>query len=273
MEDYTINEIGTLLEIPEATIRYYEKIGIISPSRKLNGYRVFGYEDIFNLVDCRRYSRFGLPLKEIAKSYAGTSEAAFRVRLREYNNAQKREDTIQHCITSHVSDLLDTLEMMPLRGDDIYVKKIPLQCYVLFGSNNNFIHNLNLNLPGSQTHISALSNIKRIFAYPSDYNTHAGGYFIDGKYLDALNIRNNDNYIVLPEHYAFCKSVKIKELDEFALHIQDCINFVVSKGYHIADQIYANSLVRIRIDDTFVRYTEIEIPIYALQKKASGHTK
>ena len=42
----TIKEVEQILEVPRATIRFYEKEGLISPSREENGYRDYSKEDL-----------------------------------------------------------------------------------------------------------------------------------------------------------------------------------------------------------------------------------
>lgn len=46
----TIKEVETLLEIPRASVRFYEKEGLISPTRSSNSYRDYSEEDVANLM-------------------------------------------------------------------------------------------------------------------------------------------------------------------------------------------------------------------------------
>ena len=41
----TMKEVEQLLEIPRATVRFYEKEGLVSPERGGNGYRNYTYEN------------------------------------------------------------------------------------------------------------------------------------------------------------------------------------------------------------------------------------
>lgn len=42
----TIKEVEKCLDIPRATVRYYEKEGLIDPIREENGYRDYSEEDV-----------------------------------------------------------------------------------------------------------------------------------------------------------------------------------------------------------------------------------
>ena len=45
----TIKEVEQYLGVPRATIRFYEKEGLISPNRVENGYREYSTEDVAKL--------------------------------------------------------------------------------------------------------------------------------------------------------------------------------------------------------------------------------
>ena len=45
----TIKEVEQYLEVPRATVRFYEKEGLIRPERGGNGYRDYSEEDVEKL--------------------------------------------------------------------------------------------------------------------------------------------------------------------------------------------------------------------------------
>jgi len=61
-----INTASRLTGISKDMIRFYEKKGIIHPSRKENGYRDYTDHDVFILVMARQYSCLGIDLSSIA---------------------------------------------------------------------------------------------------------------------------------------------------------------------------------------------------------------
>ncbi|MBB5753327.1 Cu(I)-responsive transcriptional regulator [Prosthecomicrobium pneumaticum] len=50
--------------LPAKTIRYYEEIGLIAPSRAANGYRDYGTADVERLVFLQRARRFGFSIAD-----------------------------------------------------------------------------------------------------------------------------------------------------------------------------------------------------------------
>lgn len=65
-DGYGIGELASRLEINKETIRYYEKIGLLSEAKRSeNGYRVYSKEDIDKIKLILILKKFGFTLKEI----------------------------------------------------------------------------------------------------------------------------------------------------------------------------------------------------------------
>lgn len=65
-DGYSIGELASKLEINKETIRYYEKIGLLSEARRSeSGYRVYSKEDIEKTKFILILKKFGFSLKEI----------------------------------------------------------------------------------------------------------------------------------------------------------------------------------------------------------------
>lgn len=63
---FTIGQLATAAEIPAATIRYYEKIGLLaSPSRSEGNYRQYGRDDLDRLTFVRRAREIGFSIDQI----------------------------------------------------------------------------------------------------------------------------------------------------------------------------------------------------------------
>ena len=57
--EYKIGEVSKILNISKEMIRYYEKQGILKPSRKEdNNYRTYSVMDVFLLMEIIRYQLF-----------------------------------------------------------------------------------------------------------------------------------------------------------------------------------------------------------------------
>ena len=61
----TIKEVEQYLEVPRATVRFYEKEGLISPERGGNGYRDYSEEDVERLRKIIVFRKLGMALTDI----------------------------------------------------------------------------------------------------------------------------------------------------------------------------------------------------------------
>ncbi len=67
-----INELEKALNISRANIRFYEKEGLINPSRKENGYREYDENDVAILKKIVIYRKLGIPIQDIRGIFDGT---------------------------------------------------------------------------------------------------------------------------------------------------------------------------------------------------------
>ena len=61
----TIKEVEQYLEVPRATVRFYEKEGLIRPERSGNGYRDYSTEDVERLRKIIVFRKLGMGLTDI----------------------------------------------------------------------------------------------------------------------------------------------------------------------------------------------------------------
>ena len=66
-DHYLISELAQEFDITPRTIRYYEKRGLIAPSRSKGNYRLFTRKDRARLKLILRGKRFGYSLEEISE--------------------------------------------------------------------------------------------------------------------------------------------------------------------------------------------------------------
>lgn len=80
--EYTVQKLGQLAGVSTRTLRYYDQIGLLQPSRvKSNGYRIYGQSEVNRLQQILFYKELGVSLdmiKEILSSSTFNAEAALR---------------------------------------------------------------------------------------------------------------------------------------------------------------------------------------------------
>ena len=85
-----IKEISENYDITPHTLRYYEKIGLLSPKYSENGYRDYSYEEIQRLNTIRDLRFFDVPLEDI-KKYLDTKNKALTKEILNFEREQLDE--------------------------------------------------------------------------------------------------------------------------------------------------------------------------------------
>ena len=72
--EYTINKLAKLAGVSSRTLRYYDEIGLLKPTRKsTTGYRIYGQREVDLLQQIMFYRELEVPLDEI-KAIISASE-------------------------------------------------------------------------------------------------------------------------------------------------------------------------------------------------------
>lgn len=67
---HTVKDTAARVGLPSRTLRYYDRIGLVSPPRTAAGYRIYGPEDEGRLRFIRRAKTLGFSLEEIRELIA-----------------------------------------------------------------------------------------------------------------------------------------------------------------------------------------------------------
>ena len=78
-----ISQLETVLGLPRASIRFYEKEGLLSPERLANGYRDYSQADVETLRRIKLLRALGLPLEDIKALQAGELRLGEALRTQE----------------------------------------------------------------------------------------------------------------------------------------------------------------------------------------------
>ncbi|MDD6467838.1 MAG: MerR family transcriptional regulator [Erysipelotrichaceae bacterium] len=88
---YKINEIAKLYNIGIDSLRYYEKVGLISPTRSENGYRLYSLSDIWVLNVIRDCLKLGFHTSKIKTYLKQRSIASTQQLLQEEQQAIEKQ--------------------------------------------------------------------------------------------------------------------------------------------------------------------------------------
>lgn len=92
-----IGEAAEQSGLPAKTIRYYEDIGLIKPSRAVNGYRAFSNTDLHNLAFVQRARSLGFSIEEC------------RALLSLYDDRERASADVKSLANNHLAQITDKI--------------------------------------------------------------------------------------------------------------------------------------------------------------------
>ncbi len=91
----TIKELETLTGLDRATIRFYEKAGLLAPQRLSNGYRDYSQEDALTLEKIALLRRLDLPLEDIRAVQGGEVPLTMALQRQHEALMERQHETAQ----------------------------------------------------------------------------------------------------------------------------------------------------------------------------------
>ncbi len=121
-EYYTISELAEEFDISTRTIRYYEEIGLLSPSRTPGNHRIFTRKDRARLKLILRGKRLGFTLEEIKQvldMYDVSEPEQIRLTIKIANEKLKEIDDKIEDLQILKNELLDLKEKLMKRLEEL----------------------------------------------------------------------------------------------------------------------------------------------------------
>ncbi len=118
---YTIGEISAICNVSKKALRYYDKIGVLTPDyvSEVNGYRYYSYKKMLQVPILKYYKQMGFKLEEMKGLIDGESrnylETNFKTKIEEL---QEQEVKIKNSCSAIVDwkELLDEARMVRQMG-------------------------------------------------------------------------------------------------------------------------------------------------------------
>ena len=254
-----MKDVMRLFHVSEGSLRYYEKMGIIHPLRDKNGYRVFDFDSLVNLIMCQKYNSFGLTYKDSIKSIKendfDTNIRLFREKLNENEIELQKLKMINNYYQSVLS------EMDYYKNNVITVMEIP-EMYYYEIEKGDFINSIDA------FEDEGIKHWLRIYEI-SDFEIW--GFLMDGKFkwkrvftVRKKLIENIDSFKpvngeYLPEVTALVKYITIQNHDINAISsaANELLEYGKTIGYSLSEVIRAKIVMNASNDVCIKLYAEI----------------
>lgn len=97
-----INELAKLCHVSKESIRYYESLGLLNPTRSLNGYREYRESDVDDLMFILNLKKLNLTLEDISILIA--------IKNKETSLSCKKETVL--FLETHITTITNQLQFM-----------------------------------------------------------------------------------------------------------------------------------------------------------------
>lgn len=139
-KQFSIKEVSRILGIPKDTLRYYDRIGLVSPCREHNSYRRYSKEDLVDLMNIQIMQYADFSLEEIKGRFQfhrmQSVDPAYCREVAEFLDTKKAETRKKIAHLEKVAQLLDaaieTLRDFKHESDQrlaVYVREIYLDLH------------------------------------------------------------------------------------------------------------------------------------------------
>lgn len=107
---FKIGEISRLYQISVDSLRYYEELGLLTPKRGANGYRLYRLNDIWRLNVIRDLRSLGFPMEQIKEYLNDRSIQTTERLLYDERNAIRQKILHLQTLQANVEERLSTIQ-------------------------------------------------------------------------------------------------------------------------------------------------------------------
>ena len=230
-----IKEASLLTGISRDMLRYYEKLGILSPGRnKKNGYRDYSIMDLNNAVMIKQYSSLGLSLHTLANfsRHGGITGA-----LEQFRQAIDRLETDLELTRNRLENIRDYYHLFDMlrHGKISETGYAPLMYYYRRSQEHPFFDDLSPALYGAVRMVFRIENKNvRSESYPP------GQGFLSLQQIPSQSLP----FIEIPAHH-FWRTVMEEERDGFMNRekLLPVLEQMENEGYHLQGDIFLSQIL------------------------------
>ena len=137
MEDiFSIGEVSKLLDVPAATIRFWEQEGLLSPRKEANRYRAYGPRELAEIADVVFLRSTGVPVKRILQMRSFDLEQ-YQDGLNQLEDYMRSHlETCQRICGQIQRQMANTHEILRLQQEPYRSEEVPFEKIARFASMN-----------------------------------------------------------------------------------------------------------------------------------------
>ena len=264
---YKIGDIAKILGISPDLMRYYEKKGIVKPTKdKFTDYRYYDSWDVNFLIECLWFKKFGFGMKEISQivsqySY-DTLQETLDKKCGEIQEEIEREKSLLECLERHKRVLEDSKS----RLGQCDIQDSPE--IVLYLNRYNFTYDESPDVQKmDQQWVAYLPYIRRCFDISQeDLNSggtnYAWGFYMDMDYARRYRVKIEPPAFHLPSRRSVHSVFRKEGKNNFSPKLLGyMVEYARQQGLRICGGAHGSLLCSVRENGEMTGYFEAWIPV------------
>lgn len=270
---YKIGEVSKILDIPIDTLRYFDKKGIVSPSKNTeNNYRFYEPWDINFLIEYKRYRGYEFNINEtkeiLHKDSMEELQSRFSLKLSDIDEKIK----FYMLMKKKAQKYMDNLKEIPDKLNRMQISEMPELYYFVHRyseyENDSYQYNSELDgifekwidyFPFTDT---LLTIRKDDFSVRRQDNVYQCGFGLSREYIKAFQIPIN-NYVKQTNRQK-CATTIICAGEKHTFHVEllnPLFKYIAENNYQLNGDIIGSYLARVHEGSEYLRYIEVWAPI------------
>ena len=264
---YTISQVSQILDIPIDTIRFYQKQGIVNPSRNdKNGYHYYTADDIDLLLLYKKHRAMDYSAKEIQSISTEDGYEEYVERCKLQQEQIRRQKEWYAFLEIKNQNYINVLANIPNNLFSYTITTQPEAYYFINCVNEDFLSTALLE--------GAFEEWMKFYPFVENYyslrlDESVGesyickrGFTIKKYWADRLNIKLPDNVYKTPERQAVYTVVETINERMFSPELfSGALAFIEKNNLEVIDAMQGNVLTRFKEKDRVVRHMEVWIPV------------
>lgn len=262
MKYYTIGEIADIMGISKEMVRYYERCGIISPTRHDNNYRTYSIFEYFELMEALALSRFNINIKEIGTIKRNNYFSETNKKLQLFIQESKRKLAYDALLLDRAERYQERIETALLNVGNYWIEKFPeFYVFPFMKSGHDSYEFLNLQKNKSLGTPEVSPFVDSILFFED--NGELWNLGIEKKYADVLDEDQIREATIINENYCMCTIANMGQIGEFDSQelIKSVLNHFDAYGKMKTETPMAVLIGRGIEEQTYHRLLKICIPI------------
>lgn len=265
-----IGEISKMLGISIETIRFYEKEGIVKPTRDNDsGYRDYEMWDLFYLIDCMEYRNIGMSVKEISQFIQCGTIDDLLAYIKSKKLSLNRQIIEAKSLLGFLEDYESKLRILPMNVGNYWIVERPEISYVPSTVREGQNYRKNTEYDGLSEWISKRPYVDStqlidVSEMESDQELDRDIWAasIPTENMAILGLREDEYVKKLPRSICMTTVLDIGDRGTLSLNrYRDVLEKVREKGYIPTGTITSNLIVRCWKDGGYYRLAEVKIPL------------